>query len=362
MRVKGNRYYGYAYITDSATGKLRQIEFSLDAYKGEKRKAIINLGKCLEQMGRGDLPNTRNLKFQQVAERWKKNPVCPRGLNRGSHDNLLILNETLTPHYGNLRIREITQDTVKTYLALMESDKRPPTKNKRSKQKLSGKKKSTLQKELRVLKWVMQSVQKTWENPFWEFKNLEKEKLDAPGFDQVVLMIDQLPGLSKNFGKEYQDIAWVMALTGLDVSDVLKLSRTSFKDGLIIGRRGKTGQLFKIGDPETLKPIFQKRKTIDLSPDVPIFKVKSSGSVSKAIGRAFKDIGLKQFHAKSLRDFHASTLDDAGFSEPFIQNVLGHAPGSRQTRKYIIASKNKLKEAAGVFDSLHVLKKEGNRK
>jgi len=361
MRLKGNRYYAYERITDPATGKRRQIEFALEANLGQETLAIINHGKALECLERGELPNGKNLKFKKVAEQWKRNPVCLKEANRGSDYNLTILNETLVPYFGEIQIKEISKKRVRAYLGLMESDDRPVTANhKGKKSKIAGKKKSTLQKELRVLRWVMQSVSRTWEVPYWEFKNLEKEKLEAPTFDQVRAMIAFLPGESKAFGKEYQDIGWIMAMSGLDTSDVLRLSRSSLKDGLIIGRRGKTGQAFKIGNPERLSAIFQNRKTVDFDPKAPFFRVKSADAVSKAVSRAFDKAGFEQFHAKSLRDFHASALYNAGYAENLIQDVLGHAEGSKQTRKYTIASRATLKGMSGVFDSLG--KSQGGRK
>lgn len=360
MRVKSGRWYGYAYIVDPATGKRRQKEFALGCYAQETTKAHIELGKRLEQIERGELPNSRDLKFKKVAEYWRGNPVDLTDQNRGSDYNLTILNETLVPYFGDIQIKEITNDRVRAYLRLMESDDRPLTANRKGKKiKPVGKKKSTLLKELRVLKWVMQSVSKTWKVPFWEFKNLEREKTEVPDFDQVRLMIDRLAGGTKEMSKEYQDIAWVMAMTGLDISDALRLSRSSFKDGLIIGRRGKTGQRFTIGNPERLAPIFQNRKTVDLDPKAPFFQVKSPRAVSMAVSRAFDKVGFRQFHAKSLRDFHASTLYNAGYAENLIQEVLAHAEGSKQTRKYTIANRATLKEMSGVFDSLG--KKQGGR-
>ena len=43
MRTKGNRWYGNAYVTDPVTGEVRRIEFSLDAFKWQKKLARINL-------------------------------------------------------------------------------------------------------------------------------------------------------------------------------------------------------------------------------------------------------------------------------------------------------------------------------
>lgn len=352
MRVRKNRWYGNTSINDPGTGKRRQIEFTLDAYKWEKHKAIINYGKYLERIERGELPTSRNLKFVKVAQQWKRNPVCLKEVNHGSHENLTIMNETLIPYFGEMRVKEITKDVVKKYLSLMESDSRPRTKKfQNTERKVRGKSKGTLEKELRVLKWVMQTVSKTWEPPYWVFKNKEKKKVGCLTFEEVSLMVRELKNYSKSYGREYQDVAWVMAYTGLDISDATRLSRSSFQSGLIVGERGKTGKAFQIGVSDSLKSILNSRIS-PLDPKAPLFKVPSADAVSTVIKRAFKKVGLAHFHAKSLRDFHASILFNAGFSELFIQQTLGHTPGSSETKKYVHASKEEAERAARTFDFL----------
>jgi integrase len=300
---------------------------------------------------RGDLPNLIHLSFQQISEGWKKNPVCIKGINHGTNDNFLILDKTLLPYLKGYKVKDITSEIVKQFHEFRES---------------RGIRKSTLEKERRVLKWVMQSVSKSWTLPHWEFNNPSKEKEDAPRFEQVALMIQALPECSREFGKEYQDVAWVMVYTGLDTSDALNLSRSSIKDGLLVGKRGKTGKRFKVAISKELNAILvrrkKERKVEPASLHASFFEVPGAKAVSHAIGRAFKKIGLERFHAKSLRDFYASVLFNGGFSDNFIQDALGHVRGSSETRKYTIASPEKLKEAAGLFDSLSILKKEANQK
>jgi len=342
MRIKGNRYYGYTTIKDPNTGKSRQIEFSLDAYVGDRDTALENLGEKLGQIRRGELPTLTNVKFSKVAEAWKKKPVCLKGIPHGTVDNFLILDKTLVKYFGNFKVKEITDEVVRDYHLSREAN---------------GIKKNTLEKERRVLRWVMQSISRSWELPYCKFNNLEKVKEDEPlSYEQVFLMLDALLGTSQTYGKEYRDIAQVMAFTGLDTSDVLRLSRSSFKDGIITGNRGKTGKRFRLGVSKEVELVFSRRqkerKVEPHSLTASFFDVKSADSASKAIGRAFNDIGLKEYHAKSLRDFYASILFNAGYPDNFIQDSLGQVRGSSETKKYTKATADRLKKAASLFDNL----------
>jgi len=353
MRIRGNRYYGYTTITDPVTDKTRQIEFALEVGIGEKRhksKAMQSFGKKLEQIERGDLPNTSCVKFASLAENWKRNPVSLKGSNHGSPDNLLILDSTLVPYFCRYKTKEITRGLVRKYLKMREAE---------------GRKASTLRKEIRVLKWVMQSVLKSWTLPAWDFQNKEKEKDEAPTRHQVALMLGAV-ALSKNYGDQYQDIASIMAYTGLDTSDVLRLCRESFKDGCLVGRRGKTGKRFKVGIPAALDSILARlSKVMSLDPLETFFDIPCADTASQAIKKAFVVTGNPKFHAKSLRDFYASELYNQGENDNFIQDSLGQVRGSTETKKYTFPSKERLGAVADKFPDLRVLppqKKEINRK
>lgn len=345
IRIRGNRYYGYCMITDPTTGKKRQIEFSLNVSVGEPRhqtKAIQAFGKEYAKIERGELPNVGNLNFGQISAGWKLNPVSLKGSNHGNEDNLLILDKVLFPFFGPFKVKEITQDLVREHLSLRES---------------LGRKESTLRKELRVLKWVMQSVLKHWEPPFWEFKNKEKEKEEAPSRDDVRLMLFYIIDCSKTFGSQYRDIASIMAYTGLDTSDVVHgLSRESIKNGALIGRRGKTGKRFKIAIPDGLKEILDRLlKIVSIDPKENFFDIPSADAASQAIKKAFQISGRSNFHAKSLRDYYASELYNQKEADNFIQDSLGQVRGSKQTKKYTFASKERLQEVAEKFPDLRVI-------
>lgn len=342
MRVKGNRYYGYTTITDSTTGKRRQIEFALDVGIGElqhKSKAYIAYGKKLEQIGRGDAPNLAKQKFSKVASRWKKNPVCLKGKPHGTVDNLVVLEGKkergaggLVRHFGGFTAQEIiaSPETVISYYRAREA---------------TGIKKSTLEKARKVLRWVMQSVSKTWEPPYYEFQNQAKEKPDEPlSVNQVFEMIAALEKVK--YGEEYQDISRVMAFTGLDTSDVIGPKRPILKDGILTGYRGKTGKRYRIGVSREIQGIFLRRI------GSPMFQIPSADAASRAISRAFDDIGLPEFHAKSLRDFYASILFNAGYEDNFIQDALGQVRGSTETKKYTLATATRLKKVGSLFDDL----------
>ena len=332
MRIKNHRYYGYSSIPDPKIGKKRQIEFALDVGVGEKdhkRKAYIAYGKRLEQLERGESPNLLNAKFSKVADAWKKNPVDLKGAPHGTLDNLRIL-DGLIIYFGGFKIKEIFPETIKTY---------------HHEREIKGIKKSTHDKGYRVLKWVMHTVSKSWELPYLEYSNPEKEKPDeSPSVNQVFAMIDALAKVE--YGEEYQDIAQIMAFTGLDTSDAVNPSGPTLKDGILTGYRGKTGKRYRIGVSREIERIFMTRT------GSPRFQIPSANSASKAISRAFDVIGLPQYHAKSLRDFYASVLYNAGYPNNYIQDCLGQVRGSTETKKYTKASAARLKKSASLFDNL----------
>lgn len=349
MRIKGNRIYGYTTVTDPSTGKNRQIEFSLDCYVGENNKALMNLGKKLAEIERGELPNLSNSKFKLIAENWKKNPVCATGIPHGSVDNFRLLDRTVSIYFGDFKINKITQEEVRKYLEYRKS---------------KGIKESTLRKETRVLKWVMLSVSPSWILPGWKAEKEKRKKVSDPTPEEVAQMIAAVEGCSAMYGGQYQDIASVMAYTGLDISDALRLKRESLVGKCIEGERGKTGKTFRVGITPALEAILARlTKIVTLDTSVLFFDVPSADAVGQAIKRAFVAIGCSQYHAKSLRDYYASQLFDQKESDNFIQDSLGQERGSKQTQRYTFAKEQRLVDVADKMPDLRLLgpaKKEGS--
>lgn len=348
MRIKGNRYYGYTTVTDPLTGKKHQIEFSLDAYVGDRDTALENLGEKLGGIRKGELPNLSNSKFKLIAENWKKNPVCAKGIPHGSIDNFRLLDRTVSIYFGNFKINKITQEEVRKYL-----------EHRKSKGIMEG----TLRKETRVLKWVMLSVSPSWVLPGWKAEKEKRKKVSDPTAAEVAQMIQAIKDCSSRYGVQYQDIASVMAYTGLDTSDALRLNRESLVGRCIEGERGKTGKPFRVGITSGLEAILARlTKIVTLDPSIPFFDVPSADAVSQAIKRAFVIIGCEQYHAKSLRDYYAGQLFDQKESDNFIQDSLGQERGSKQTQRYTFAKEQRLVEVAAKMPDLGLLgsaKKEG---
>lgn len=167
-------------------------------------------------------------------------------------------------------------------------------------------------------------------------------------------MLRALPRTSVKFGCEYVDVAFVMSRTGLDTNDVLRLRCSSFADGMIRGRRGKTGKPFSIVMSPELADLFTRRSLEKTgqpdAEDSPLFRVPCADTVSQQIGRAFDLAGLPQFHAKSLRDFVGSNLFNNGFNDAQVQDFLGQKRGSMETQKYTKPSLDLKKRIAGALD------------
>ena len=124
---------------------------NLDAYKDEVHKAIINLGKLLEKLKRGENPTDLKRKFKdtwKVYEEW----AGTEGEKSKSaiKDSLGRFNKRIMPVFGDLSIGDITPVLLKQYKVDREEQGAP---------------KSTITKELRVIKDICERFNPTFKMP-----------------------------------------------------------------------------------------------------------------------------------------------------------------------------------------------------
>jgi integrase len=303
------------------------IRVSLDAYEHETRKAQINLGKVLQDLERGIDPVSARLRIRKIKIEGK----IPGRTKQ-------ILKQHIYPFFGDYRPREINKELIEKYMI-----------RRWGKDESGGLQgvESTLDKELGALRLVLNTVDSGYKLPALNYTRIEREILEDLTIEQVHYVADFIP-------EKYKDHYWIMALTGMDVSDACYLKPCHFtKAGWIDKPRGKVeyqgGERICVPVLERLKDILKKSpwpfdKQARLFPDI---KPKA---VTTALLRAFNKAGLKGYGAKYLRRYIGAMLTDLNYGDEFISKVLAHSEGSRMTKRYTRIYKATAEEAFKKID------------
>lgn len=327
MRLVGNRWRA----AFRWRGEYRSD--SLDAFAHETRKAQVNLGRLIEKLEKGEDPKAQRRRFRDVAEAWlaryeKDADASPHSKERAAG----IVRKHLLPAFGSARLGEIDAEAVREYARRRN---RPE---------------STLTKELRILRWIMRSVNPAWEPPRKLDHAPARKRTSALTVEEMLTVAEAVPQFSQAFGRDYREIYLLCALTTLDVSDIVHLPEAyiDFERGWIKGVRRKTGKPYRIWMVRQVCAILRARPK-RLDPDQPLYTGFTPHNVSKAIHRAFAHCGLA-FSAKDLRHFGASFMADAGADLDIIGLALGHARGSRMTGEYVHPSDRAIQKWFGKLD------------
>ena len=325
MRLKKGKWYTAFRHKGEFVGQ------TLHAYKDEKRKAIINLGKLLEKLERGENPTDLKRKFKDAQPtyfEWAKSEGEKTELTL--KDNKGRLKNKILPVFGDLSIADITPVLLKQYKVDREEQGAP---------------KSTITKELRVIKDICERFNTAFKMPeFKKWVNRGKREIGILSEADVYNVSDKVLTSSGDFGETYQKIFILMSLTGLSVSDAVNLKRSQIgSDGFIQKQRAKTGEDILIFLCDEAKEVINSVKITDLNNPDQIFQVPNNKAVTTAIRRSFTRAGVTG-SSKSLRHYAASNLLDVGVPEKVVGLILGHAPGSRITQTYLHAKKETIKK------------------
>jgi len=175
--------------------------------------------------------------------------------------------------------------------------------------------------------------------PRVKYNKLNKEILDP-------LTLNQIETVSKYINDGYKPIYWIMAYTGMDVSDVIFLKPKDFKEGWIKKERGKSGIDIAVPVCDPLADIL-KSVPWPINQGARIFPNHTPKGTATYVRRCFKKAGLDGYGSKYLRRFIASILLDNGYSNDWIGKALAHADGSKITKKYSKVYESTLQEAFG---------------
>jgi len=303
-RIINGRWYSNIYDPDNPGEK---IVVSLDAYAKEKRKAQINLGGILKDMENGIRPTSAKSKISKLKIK-----------DRCSDRTAQILRTHIYPFFGNTKPREVNDDLIKKYIehrfGLDKNGEIQAFPN-------------TIKKELLALQQLLGvAFGESYKLPKITYKKLKREMLEP-------LTIHQINRASLCVDAGYKEIFWIMALTGMDVSDVISLCRADMVDGWIKKLRGKTEQKIEVPICRELRDIL-KPLPLPLGKTERIFKVNSK-AVSTHIRRSFVKAGLPGYGPKYLRRFIGTILLSQGNTKDWIAKMLSHAEGSAQTDAYL---------------------------
>lgn len=313
MRLKGNRWY----LQKKVGGKFKG--YSLKAHKDDLATAYKNLGVMLDRIERGDDPGAGRWKISQIK-------YTPKSEREES-----ILRGPLVEWFGALRVSEVTEESILDYVKSRK-----------------GKTKSTLSKELRVLKNICQEVNSKFALPQISYENKGKQTTRALTTMQVQIVVPHVRKQSQEFGDQYLKVFKILAWTGMDVKDVVFLRWEYIEDGWI--RRSR----FKSGNPNPIpvcKPLADLLGKMVRNLDGKLFHGITPRATATAIRRAFQDAGVKG-SARSLRHYAASFMASNGATDSVVGQALGHSKGSRCTALYIHASEEDLKNAYKPFDQV----------
>lgn len=313
-RIINGRWFSNIYDPENPKVK---IVVSLDAYANEKRKAQIALGGILKDMENGIRPLS-------AKSRISKLKIEGRVTTRTAQ----ILKTHLYPFFGKYKPKEVDDGLIEKYIA---------SRYGRNAQGDLQAFPNTINKELITLQRLLQvPLGKSYRLPKVTFRKLKREILEP-------LTIQQIEIAAKYVGARYVPLYWIMAYTGVDISDAIGLRPMDFKANWVKTLRGKTSQKIEVPVCPELRDIL-KAVPWPLDKTERIFKDVNSKEVSTNIRRAFVRSGLGGYGPKYLRRFIGSILLAQGCTKDWIGKMLSHAEGSAETDRYLGVYKTQAEE------------------
>jgi integrase len=316
--------------------KGKHVGVSLDANKGEIKKADMNLGLLLQDLELGKTPNgtRKKIKFLKPEKPFKG-------------DLIGIRKNYIDPFFGEFTPNELTLGLMEKYLESRWG------KDKEGNLQAMER---TLKGEMMVLRQLVEAVD----------ENFKFHKRLLADLKYVSLFKDLLPPLTRTQidlaweqakvtrgGDNYKRAFWIMVWTGIEAKDICTLCPKHFVN--------IKGQEWLIKDRH--KTMLQKQKTVIKVPVLPEFKKilsevptpidkntpyfpnMDNNSCNQAIQKYFKRVEqkvdgvktypLKGYSSKYLRRHLGELALDQGKSETWVQQALGHAFDSQITRKYM---------------------------
>lgn len=352
------RFY-FTHIKEDGEKEIIRYHFSLNT--SDKDVALPRLFEAYEFIKRGEYDkNTKD--FEHAVKLYLE--TSPSERNKG------IIKKHLSKFFKGKRISQITKEptndpfsiSVVKYKLWRERPKQVGDKV------IEGAKASTLSKELRCLKEVIQCVDPDWQNPSWrDTKDMilqnQNETIKRPlEFEEVYKVCDEVVKFSAKYGREYLKIGIVAAHSSMRLKDIVFLREKNVdrKNHKISFYQSKVENLRKsMGIQRQPKLVsFKMAEAIieiigaiphNLDQEATFFSVPSTNAVSKAYERAFENIGLKGYSFNQFRHFWGSYAAAGGADLNTIKEIMGHARLST-TEKYLSSYDKKKEDAIDIFN------------
>jgi integrase len=320
----------------------RRIWYAQCRYKG------VRLYECLGTTDRR-LAEQRLAELKFFIERgdyksWKKtfNDLVPEYLEtilskKSVHCQeryASIIRKHLEPYFEGVRLFNIDQMKIVGYKLHREKSKATE---------------STLKKELRVLKDIIQLG-----NPSFKLPGIKDTELMRPVYrGKKVKHFLEEADLMKIIGfldDQYKPFVMIAAYTGLRLGNVLDLiwKQVDLKAGWVKVDHTKNGEAVKIPICQKLMEVFQFLNRVRTLHDDHLFHF-TPRAVQRGWKRACIKAGYDWVRFHDLRHFCGSFLANAGIEIQLIAEILGHKD-LRSTRIYSHFSDSSLKQAMSVFD------------
>ncbi len=208
--------------------------------------------------------------------------------------------------------------------------------------------KSTFNKRKRVLAWILKLGAP-------EFRMPEKHdpgyvKCRNEGFSQNrFLDEDEILSIIKLLSEKYKPLGFILAYTGIDVSEAVNLKWSCIKQGRLILPRSKTNVLRRIPIAPKLQPIFGELSRVRAIGEDRIFPDHKKSGLTSSWKRAAKKAGLEWARLKDARHFFASHLINMGVDSLTVANLMGHKDVKMLRERYGHFGDSHLDNAMRVF-------------
>jgi integrase len=144
-----------------------------------------------------------------------------------------------------------------------------------------------------------------------------------------------------------QPLGWILAETGIDVSEAINLKWDDFKNGVLVLPRNKTGIPRKVYLTNKVKSILREQSRFRILGEEQVFPdIDSRSGLTKSFVRAVKKSGPgRNVRLKDLSHYFGSTYKNAGVNSIIVVQMMGQADIGMLHRNYGHVSNEGLKNA-----------------
>ena len=315
----------------------REVYYAACRYRGfllqdslettDEKLAVQRLAELKLQIDKGDYQSWKKTWNETEADYLKED---------GRYE--YIVHKHLRPFFNGKRIMEITNYDPKTGNSLVTDYFR-----------VNGDlPESSLKKHARVLRWILQRGDRSFELPAIVYQNkgfYQNRFMSVSEFGEIVSYLDD----------QHQSVALVMAYTGLDLADAIELRwrDVNLPEEMIRTLRGKTGIKVDVPLTQAVSDVLQFRSRVRRLHDDRVFHTVTGQGFQKAWKRALKKSSIGwNVRVKDLRHFFASFMLNNGVDHLTVATLMGHSSVEMLKKRYGHFDDDTLRKAVKVFDKI----------